>query len=256
VNTMDFLTDLALLFVILINLTMLASSRIVTCIRLVAIQGMSLGLLPFFLTEQGQNLFVTRRLIIIAVVTFVVKGFILPRMLTRALRLADVRHEIEPLIGHSASVLIGVMLLALSFWMGSRFQLPELARSDTVLPISGGAEHQPQPKTPAPGGATTAEPGKRHLSNLVIPAALSTILIGMFLIVIRKKALNQVIGYLLMENGIYIFGVALAYDEPILIELGVLLDVFVAVFVMGITIFHISRTFDHIDTTLLTNLKD
>jgi hydrogenase-4 component E len=65
-----------------------------------------------------------------------------------------------------------------------------------------------------------------------------------------------VIGYLLMENGIYIFGIALAHDEPLLVEMGVLLDVFVAVFVMGIAIFHINRAFDHIDVDQLKSLKD
>jgi hydrogenase-4 component E len=59
-----------------------------------------------------------------------------------------------------------------------------------------------------------------------------------------------------MENGIYAFGVALLLDQPVLVELGILLDVFVAVFVMGIAIFHISREFDHIDTRRLSSLAD
>ena len=59
-----------------------------------------------------------------------------------------------------------------------------------------------------------------------------------------------------MENGIYAFGMAFAVEEPLLVEMGILLDVFVAVFVMGITIYHISREFDHIDTDRLSALKD
>jgi len=66
----------------------------------------------------------------------------------------------------------------------------------------------------------------------------------------------QVVGYLVLENGSYIFGVALAQDEPFLVEMGVLLDIFVAVFAMGIAIFHINREFDHIDVDQLTSLKD
>jgi hydrogenase-4 component E len=96
----------------------------------------------------------------------------------------------------------------------------------------------------------------RVISHLVLPAALSTILIGLLIITTRRKALNQVIGYLVLENGIYIFGVSMALEEPFVVELGVLLDVFVAVFVMGIAIFHISREFDHIDVDQLTTLKD
>ena len=86
--------------------------------------------------------------------------------------------------------------------------------------------------------------------------ALVTMLIGLFLIVARKTALMQVVGYLVLENGVYIFGVTLVHDEPFLVEMGILLDVFVAVFVMGIAIFHINREFDHIDADQLTLLKD
>jgi hydrogenase-4 component E len=92
--------------------------------------------------------------------------------------------------------------------------------------------------------------------SLLVPVALSTILIGLFLIVSRKKALSQVLGYLVFENGIFTFGVGAAYEAPVLVEMGVLLDVFVAVFVMGIAIFHISREFDSIDTTRLETLRD
>ena len=80
-------------------------------------------------------------------------------------------------------------------------------------------------------------------------------LVGLFLIIGRKKALSQVLGYLVFENGIYAFGVGVAYEAPLLVELGVLLDVFVAVFVMGIAIFHIRREFDSIDTTRLETLR-
>ena len=76
------------------------------------------------------------------------------------------------------------------------------------------------------------------------------------MIVSRRKALSQVLGYLVFENGIYIFGAGIAYKAPLLVELGVLLDVLVAVFVMGIAIFHISREFDSIDTTRLSSLRD
>ena len=86
--------------------------------------------------------------------------------------------------------------------------------------------------------------------------AISTILIGLFLIISRKKAVSQVLGFLVMENGIYVFGVGVVQETSLLVELGVLLDVFVAVFVMGIIIFHISREFEHTDTTRLSTLKD
>jgi len=73
--------------------------------------------------------------------------------------------------------------------------------------------------------------------------------------VARRTAICQVLGYLTLENGIYIFGLAIVSGIPMLVELGVLMDMFVAVFVMGIAIFRISREFDHIDAAQLTSLK-
>ena len=187
------------------------------CIQLTAAQGILLSLLPLQVAQHGLD----ARLMIFAFTILVLKGFVFPALLMRTLRTADVRHEIVPVVGYVASLVFGVIVLCFSFWISSRLILPQ----------------------PAP-------------SPLVLPLALSTILIGLFLIISRRTALMQVVGYLVLENGIYIFGVALAQEEPFLVEMGVLLDVFVAVFVMGIAIFHISREFDHIDVDQLTSLKD
>ena len=72
----------------------------------------------------------------------------------------------------------------------------------------------------------------------------------------RKKAIMQVLGYLMLENGIYLFGLLLLQAMPLLVEIGVLLDVFTGVFVMGIIIHHISREFSSISTEHLTELKE
>jgi len=81
-------------------------------------------------------------------------------------------------------------------------------------------------------------------------------LIGFFLIMSRRIAISQVLGYLVLENGVFVFGMALVPEQPYLVELGILLDIFVGVFVMGIIIFHINREFDHIDVHRLADLKD
>jgi len=212
------MVELILVLVVLSNLMLLGSSRLTTSIQVVATQGMVLGVLPLFLAHHG----ITGRLVIFVLIAFSLKGLVFPRLLTRSLREADVRHDIVlPWIGYSASVLLGVVLLALSLWIGSRFEVP----------------------TP-------------QISPLLLSVALSTIFIGLFVIISRIKALTQVVGYLVMENGIFILGVALAQEQPLLVEMGVLLDVFVGVFVMGIAIFHISREFDHIDVDQMTLLKD
>ncbi len=209
--------ELLLVLIALANLTLVGSGRISTCISVAALQGMALSLLPLLVTTDGIGL----RTILLSAVVFVVKGLFLPRLLRRALLTADVKHEVEPWVGFTASVLVAVLLLILSFWVTARFTL--------LRPV------------PSP---------------LALPLALSTILTGLFVIISRSNALNQVVGYLVLENGVYLFGLMVAPEVPFLVEMGILLDVFVAVFVMGITIFHISREFDHIDVDQLTTLKD
>jgi hydrogenase-4 component E len=132
-----------------------------------------------------------------------------------------VTREIEPYVGYVASLVSGVLALGVSFWMCTRLPMPEDIASPWLAPV-----------------------------------AFFSIFAGLFLIVSRKRAVNQVLGFLVLENGIYTFGVGVAARTPLLVEAGVLLDVFVAVFVMGITIFHINREFDHIDVDRLSTLKD
>lgn len=209
--------DTILIFLVLSNFLLLGSSRLSACIRFVAVQGILLGVLTLVAHEDG----LTLRTLLLALVSAGLKGAVFPWLLTRALREANVRHEIEPYVGYNLSILIGAVALAVSLWLSARLPLPS------------------QP-----------------LSSLVVPVALFSILVGLLVIVSRKTALTQVLGYLVLENGIYAFGVGLVQQTPVLVELGVLLDVFVAVFVMGIAIFHISRQFDHIDTDRLATLKD
>jgi hydrogenase-4 component E len=141
--------------------------------------------------------------------------------LRRAGQQAGALREVQPIVGFSVSLLVGVAMLGVCFLIAAPLSLPQ---------------------------------GRQ--AGLLIPAALFTILTGLFLIVARKQAVTQALGYLGMENGIAAFGLAFAVQEPLLVEMGVLLDVLAAVFVMGITIAHISREFDHIDTNRLSALKD
>jgi len=213
---MQTIAEYILMLVILTNLSMLGSSRFTACIKLVAVQGMVLGLLPLVLVSDGSSI----RLIQIAVLAFALKGIVFPRLLLRSLRAADVRHEVEPLVGFVFSVVLGLVVLMLSTWFASRI----------------------------PSSITT-------LSRLGLSVSLATILSGLLLIVSRRQALTQVIGYLVLENGVYILGLELVGEQPFVVELGVLLDVFVAVFVMGIAVFHINREFDHIDVHEMDQLK-
>ena len=98
-----------------------------------------------------------------------------------------------------------------------------------------------------------AEP---HADLLLVPASLATVWTGFLLLTTRKKAIMQVLGYVLLENGIFLFGLLLLEAMPFLVEVGVLLDLFTGVFVMGIIIFHINREFASTSTEYLTELKE
>ena len=209
--------DTALILLVLTAFVLLGSSRLGSCIRVVALQGVLLGYLTLAARPDEASL----RAPILAVASTGLKGIAFPWLLARAVRHAEVRREVEPLVGYSLSIIIGMLGLAVSLWLAARL---------------------PRPAPP--------------ISSFVIPVALFMLLTGLFVIVARRKAVTQALGYLVMENGIYAFGVGLVEGTPMLLELGILLDVFVAVFVMGIAIFHIGREFDHIDTDRMTALRD
>jgi hydrogenase-4 component E len=209
--------DTLLVLLILTNFHLLGSSRIGACIRSVAVQAVLLG--AILLLSQWSD--VGLRLLALALGGTAIKAGVLPWLLRRAVREAGVQTEVEPLVGFTTSLLLGLGLLG------------------AVLHLAG--------RLPRPGNDGTA---------LLAPVALFTVMVGLLLIVSRRKAVMQTLGYLAMENGVYAFGLAFAVEEPLLVEVGVLLDVFVAVFVMGIAIHHISREFDHIDADRLSSLKD
>jgi hydrogenase-4 component E len=87
-------------------------------------------------------------------------------------------------------------------------------------------------------------------------ASISLLCTGLLIMLTRRIALSQVIGFLVMENGIYLFGLTQTTDMPLLVEMGVLLDVLVGVMISGLIAFRIQKSFEHIDVTLLSELKD
>ena len=200
------------------NLAVLGAARLSVCIRAVALQGVALGLFTVFAHAEDFSAHIA----CLAVMSILLKGGVFPRLLLRLMEQTNVRREMEPFVGYSASILVGIAMLVAALWISSR------------LPT-----HEVGPAVP-----------------VALPVALWTIFVGLFIIVARRKAISQVLGYIVLENGIFVFGVALAGGMPFLVEMGGLLDVFVAVFVMGIAIFHINREFEHIDTDRMAELKD
>ncbi len=206
-----------LALIVFLSLYMLGSSSLKGAIKAFSLQGMCLGCLP--LTLSGGDLKI--HILAIASGIFILKGLLIPRVLNYALREVKIREEMEPLIGYNASLLVGAGLVGVSFILSHRL----------------------------PGSPAIRD-------SFLLPASLSTAMMGILLMIGRLKAVTQVVGYLVFENGIYLFGLAFSYQTPWIIEMGILLDVFVAVFIMGIVIHHIARTFDSINTKNLTQLKD
>ena len=149
-----------------------------------------------------------------------VKAILVPWLLQRSIQQTNVYREGEPFIGLSGSIVLGTCLVLVSFWMATVLKMP--------VPMASG---------------------------LIVPTAFATLLNGFLVLVSRKKAVSQVIGYIMLENGVFIFGQLLAHALPFVVELGILLDLLGGIFVMGIAIYNISREFDHIDTEQLANLK-
>jgi len=158
---------------------------------------------------------------LVSIGAIVLKSAVIPRMLMRAMADLPVRREVQPLVGFRTSLVLGAVATAASLLLASR------------LPVLG----------------NTAV-------RLLVPASFATVLCGFIVLIARVKAITQVLGYLVLENGIFLFGLLLLDAMPFLVEIGVLLDLFVAIFVMGIIINHIHREFSSISTERLSTLRE
>jgi len=211
--------DLVLFSVVVLDLAILVSSRVRFGVRAVALQGLALSLLPLCFWWTGAMASLGHALLMSSV-SLAVKAVLVPWMLQRSIRQSHVYREMEPFVGLSGSMFLGTCLVLASFWLGRVLDVP----------------------VPAPSG-------------MLVPVAFATLLNGFLVLVSRKQAITQVIGYIMIENGIFIFGQLLAHALPFVVEIGILLDLLGGIFVMGIAIHNISREFDHIDTEQLANLK-
>jgi hydrogenase-4 component E len=201
---------------LLVNLVALGSSRISTVVRAVAAQGVLLGALA--VAAHGT---IGWRTLALAGASALLKGWLIPLVLFRALRQVEIKREVEPSLGLLPSLLLGALATVLAVAAGSRLPFAET-----------------------------------RLAPLLVPASLATIAAGFILITTRRKAISQVLGYLVLENGIFVFGLLLVEAMPFLVEAGVLLDLFVGIFVLSIIIHHINREFASLDTRRMALLKE
>lgn len=200
-----------------LNLLALGTNRLPSLIRAMSLQGVVLGVMPILMEHDS----LTWRVTAVAMATIAGKGLLIPALLRRAMRAASIEREIEPFIGFVPSMLLGA---------AGTIAAVALARALPLLP--------------------------EHAGTLLVPGAIASILTGFILLIGRVKAISQVCGYLILENGIYLFGLLLIHSTPLLVESGILLDVTVGVFVIGIIVDRIQRAFDSLDTRKLTVLRE
>jgi len=208
--------DPLLVVILLLNFLLLGTSRLRAVISGSAAQGTALGIL--LVAVHTETSWST---LLLAAVTIALKGVLIPGMLNRAMREASIRREVEPLVGFIPSLLLGGVGTGAALLFAN------------TLPLA------PQ-----------------HVGSLLVSSSLSTVLTGFLLLTTRRKAITQVTGYLILENGVFIMGLLLVEAMPFLVELGALLDLLVAMFVMGIIINHINREFSSLDAARLTALRE
>jgi hydrogenase-4 component E len=199
-----------------LNLLALGSNRLPALITTVSVQGMVLGVMPLVMESHFEWL-----VALMALGTVAGKGILIPHLLRRAMRAAHIDREVEPFIGFVPSLLLGA---------GGTIAAVALAQVLPLLP--------------------------EHAGTLLVSGAGASVLTGFILLIGRAKAISQVCGYLILENGIYLFGLLLIKSTPLMVEAAILLDLTVGIFVIGIIVDRIQRAFDSLDTRKLTVLRE
>jgi hydrogenase-4 component E len=142
-------------------------------------------------------------------------------MLAYVMRRIKVEREVDPMVNIPTSLLISGGLAVLAYYVTE----PLIAHGEAI-------------------------------TRNALALSLAVVLIGFFIMISRRKAMTQVIGLLIMENGLFMAAISLTYGMPLIVELGIFFDVLVAVLIMGVFAFRINNTFDSLDTSFLRRLRD
>jgi hydrogenase-4 component E len=211
------LINLLASLMLLLAFAMLAQRRILSLIHLFALQGAVLTLNTVVVALSTAQ----AHLLYSAGLTLILKVIVLPWILHRLIVRLNIRWDVETLINIPTIMLVGILLVILAF--------------NLALPISQLA-----------GTITRA----------TIGIAMASVLLSMLMMITRRKAVPQVIGFLAMENGLFFAATSATYGMPMVVELGIALDVLVGTFIFGIFFFQIRETFDSLDIHHLEKLKE
>jgi hydrogenase-4 component E len=204
---LQLLNSLAALL-LLLSFAMLAQRRVVTLVNLLAVQGALLVAATLLLAwRTGEG-----NLYVSAALTFVLKVVVLPTLLHRMIRRMGVYWDTDTLLNIPGTMLVGLVVVVFSFG---------LAQPITAL-------------------ASTA-------TRSAVGIAVAVILLAFLTMITRRKAMSQVVGFLSMENGLFFGAMSATYGMPMIVEMGVALDVLVAMLVLGVFLFQIREQFDSLD---------
>jgi hydrogenase-4 component E len=203
--------------ILLLAFAMLAQRRVLQLIDLFALQGFTLFLSTLIVAvTTGQH-----HLYWSAGLTLVLKALLLPWILHRLVRRLQIKGEIEALINIPTTMLVGLGLVIIAF--------------NVALPIS-------------------------QLSHTItrgtLGIALATVMLAFLMMITRKKAITQVVGFLAMENGLFLAATSATYGMPMVVEFGIALDVLVGAIILGVFFFQIRDQFDSLDIHHMERLKD
>jgi hydrogenase-4 component E len=218
------MTDLLTQFVnllgavlLMLAFAMISQRRIVSLINLFTMQGATLALATAVVGYVTHQ----QHLYLSAGVTFVVKVLVIPYLLHRVIDRLEIRQDVETLINIPTTMLIGIGIVIFSF--------------NLAIPIS-------QLSSTLAGGT--------------LGMALACVLLSFLMMITRATAVPQVIGFLAMENGLFFAATSATYGMPMVVELGIALDVLIGVIILGVFMFQIREQFDSLDIRHLEKLKE
>ncbi|MCC6543866.1 MAG: formate hydrogenlyase [Nitrospirae bacterium] len=217
VNVAAQLNSVLAAMILLTSFGLLAQRRIYGLLHIFAWQGLFLSISTAVVGYvAGQH-----HLYISSVLTLILKVIALPYILHLLIIRLQIHKEVETVINIPSTMLIGIAIVIFSYHLTS--------------PI-------------------------RELSTLVtrstISVALATVMLGLLMMITRKHAVTQIIGFLAMENGLFFAATSATYGMPLVVELGVALDILIAAFIFGIFFFHIRTTFESLDVEQMARLKE
>ena len=209
------MTNVLLIIFIISLLYVSIANRIITYVRVLALQGFILFGVTFLQLKDIQ----TWNLVLILLETVVFKAVAVPFFLGYLIKRNKITRETEPYLPHFISLIIITLIVVITVLLANSIQ-------DT------------------------------HLDKIFFIVSLSTLFTGLYFIASRKKIITHVMGYLMIENGVFVLSLAVGNEMPNLVNLGIMLDVFASVLILGIFLNKIGDVFKAVDVDQLSNLKD